>query len=878
MATQARSDEVARFDGEHEGSPDGTYREELRRRLADPAFRGQEGFPKGTDEAILALSDPPHYTACPNPFLEEFVQRYGEPYDPNESDEYHREPFAVDVSVGRTDALYKAHGYHTKVPHLAIVPSILHYTEPGDLVLDGFCGSGMTGVAAQWCGAAPEEYRRALDAQFRAEERPLPSWGARRAILNDLSPAATFIAANYNMPVDVHAFGNAARQLLADVEQEIGWMYETRHADGRVGRIEYTVWSEVFSCPNCAREIMFVDEALDSETNKVVMPFPCPQCGVPLTKDNLQRLFETIDDPFVGEPYSRIYLVPRVISYYIGRSRFQKEPDDADLERLRQIESLPRPAEMPTHPLPINDMYHGSRLAPKGFTYLHHMFLPRAAQAVSALWRHALRIPDPRLRQMLLFTVEQALVGSTVMNRHHVVGRANVNQPLNGVYYIPSIHEETAYWRILEGKVERLIRAFESKYAEVGYTAISTGTCASLSIPDDSIDYIFTDPPFGENIYYADLNFLVEAWHGVITDAEPEAIVDRAKGKGLPEYQGLMRRCFAEYHRVLKPGRWMTVVFHNSRNSVWNAIQEAMLSVGFVVAAVRTMDKQQGSFRQLTSTAVKQDLVISAYKPSERFEREFRLEAGTEEGAWEFVRQHLAQLSLPVEKNGVLEPVVERRPDVLFDQMVAFHVQRGATVPLSNAAFRAGLARRFIERDGMVFLLEQRLEYDRARMRAERVGQLSLFVNDEKSSIQWLRQLLDPAMGGKPRIYQEILPLFLPQLHKAEHEQLPELGDMLAQNFLEDPQGRWYVPDPNKAEDLERVRRNSLLREFNEYLAGRGRLKSFRTEAMRAGFADAYRRGAYADIVMVAERLPEAVLQEDPDLLMYYDNASLRTG
>jgi len=137
----------------------------LREKLKDPEFRKIEGFPIGEDEDILRMSDPPYYTACPNPFLEEFVRCYGRPYDPAEK--YHREPFAVDVSVGKTDALYKAHGYHTKVPHLAIVPSILHYTKPGDLVLDGFCGSGMTGVAA-----GPRSFRIARRAPHSGFDRP----------------------------------------------------------------------------------------------------------------------------------------------------------------------------------------------------------------------------------------------------------------------------------------------------------------------------------------------------------------------------------------------------------------------------------------------------------------------------------------------------------------------------------------------------------------------------------------------------------------------------------------------------------------------------------------------------------------------------------
>jgi hypothetical protein len=337
-----------------------------------------------------------------------------------------------------------------------------------------------------------------------------------------------------------------------------------------------------------------------------------------------------------------------------------------------------------------------------------------------------------------------------------------------------------------------------------------------------------------------------------------------------------MQRCFAEYHRVLKPGRWMTVVFHNSSNAVWNVIQEAILAAGFVVADVRTMDKQQGSYRQVTSSAVKQDLVISVYKPTEVFEEQFKLYAGTEESAWSFVRQHLSQLPIVVERDGVIERIAERQPFLLFDRMVAFHIQRNSTVPFSAPAFLAGLQQRFTERDGMVFLPDQVQEYDEARLRLSQVSQLPLIVTDEKAAILWLRQQLDPALGGAPLTYQQIQPRFLTDLRQIRQEDLPELRDMLAQNFLEDSQGRWYVPDPGKAEDLEKLRLRELLRVYQTYVAGRGKLRSFRSEAVRAGFADAYRRGDYQEIVKLAERIPEERLQEDPDMLMYYDTASLR--
>jgi hypothetical protein len=886
----------------------------LAEKLTDPAFRKQEGFPQGSDDAILAMSDPPYYTACPNPWLADFVQQYGKPYDP--SQEYAREPMAIDVSVGKTDPIYTAHSYHTKVPHLAIVPSILHFTEPGDIVLDGFAGSGLTGVAAQWCGVAPPSYRHQIDMEWKKAGRAPPKWGTRRIVLNDLSPAATFIAANYNLPLDVDTFAKAGKQLLADIERELGWMYETLHYDGKTkGKIEYTVWSEVFTCPECAGEINFLQEALENDTKRVRDSFPCPHCGVDLNKDRLERVLETRTDPATGTPWKRVKFEPALISYRIGKQRFEKSPDEADFEILRRVEGLPIPASMPTTRFPIDKMYHGSRLAPKGFTNVHHLFLPRSAQAIGFLWAKAKLESDLKIRAFLYFMVEQGVRGMSLLNRykpiqHGTAGGSQVGLDMPGVYYVSSLSSEVSPTYQFAGKLDRLVKAFSLKWPKANLAYVSTGTAACTTIPDETIDYIFTDPPFGENIFYADLNFFVEAWHGVTTDALPEAIIDKFKNKALPDYQRLMQRCFAEYHRVLKPGRWMTVVFSNSKASVWNAIQVALQQAGFVVAEVNALDKVQGSYRQVTSTtAVKQDLVISAYKPNGGLEKRLAEHGAAPESAWDFVQTHLRQLPVSKAKNGILEMVVERDPRRIYDRMVAWFVRHDFPVPLSTEEFLDGLRSRFPERDGMVFLPEQVAEYDRKRAQAAQAPQMELFVSDERSAIDWLMDFL----RKRPSTYQEVHPEFTTQVGAGwrKHEEKPELSALLADNFLrydgngdvpsqihsylstnfkdlrglekEDPRlkakakDRWYVPDPSKAKDLEQKRERSLLKEFESYKSAPGRrLKEFRLEVLRAGFKTAWAAKDYKTIIGIAQKVPEEALQEDEKLLLWYDQALTR--
>ena len=229
-------------------------------------------------------------------------------------------------------------------------------------------------------------------------------------------------------------------------------------------------------------------------------------------------------------------------------------------------------------------------------------------------------------------------------------------------------------------------------------------------------------------------------------------------------------------------------------------------------------------------------------------------------------------------------------------------------VPLSSREFQDGLQERFSERDGMVFLPEQVAQYDKARMTSTQLRQLNIFVDDEASAIEWLRQLLN----DKPQTYQDIHPKFINELSgwKKAEMQL-ELMKLLEQNFLkfngqgfvpaqihsylstnfkelrglekDDPQllkkakDRWFVPDPNNEEQLQALRERDLLKQFEEYKSFIGKkIKLVRLEAVRTGFKKAWQDREYATIIQVAEKIPEDLLQEDQKLLMWYDQAQTR--
>lgn len=833
--------------------------------------RNIEGFPQATDEDIIALSRAPYYTACPNPFLTDFVQENCTAYD-EDTDDYQCEPFSADVSEGKYDPLYKLHSYPTKVPHKAIMRYIEHYTKPGDVVLDGFSGTGMTGLAAQSCGI--EDF--STISLFGDGEKK----GARKAILFDLSPTATYIAHNYNSHIDSAAFFEKAEGILRRAKEKFDWAYETKLSDGTKGHINYIVWSRVFICPQCGEKIVLWDATVDYDFEKAIgtvrKEFKCSKCGVDLDINKLITAKEPVIDEFTGELIESIVQEPVLINYSSGRKRGEKVPSAEDLAAVEKMRAYKVEEFVPTKTIPyMHQTHQRNNLEALGITREHHMYTKKSLAIYAFLFSEADKLEE-EFANRFKFLLSACFNRTTRLVRYMAQHKEKNVGPLSGTLYFPPIFGEINVLDNVEARLKKMKNAYYQDSVDQLRTEnciISTQSAAEETLPENCIDYIFVDPPFGDNLMYSELNYFTDMWLKVYEANSHEAIINKAQNKALFEYQALMEKCFSNMFRVLKPNRWITIEFHNSQNAVWNAIQETVLKAGFIIADVRTLDKGKGTTKQMTYTsAVKQDLVISAYKPKESFRKSMVTNAGSEETAWAFVRQHLENIPTVVVKDGKIEIIAERQAFLLFDRMVAYHIMNGIPVPIDATDFYRGLEERFLKRDDMYFLMDQVNEYDTARIKTDvEPIQFSLFVTNEKTAISWLYQQLSEEFGGA-KTYAEIQPMFMQEVKAVDkYEQMPELATLLEENFLQDEKGRWYVPDITKEGDVAKLREKKLWKEFEEYLSTKGKLKKFRSEAVRVGFAKLWKEKNYKVIVEIADRLPDEIIQEDPNLLMYYD-------
>lgn len=494
-----------------------------------------------------------------------------------------------EVAVRRSDPIYNAHAYLTKVPVTAIEPFIEAFTEPGDVVLDMFGGSGMTGVAAGMLG--------------------------RRGEVRDISELGRHIGTNYVNLVPCDDFRAEVARVVADAVDRLGDVYATRCSGcGEPGVLSRTVWSYLYECGECHQPVNYY-ESFAATDGWRKQDMRCPHCEHPFRTRGSARIGEVPVLDTVACPCTK---------------RLRDQPHTEPLNPA-SLDGLSYPD------VPIGEdrqMFQASALRKHGLLTTASFFSRRNLAVLAALRERIGQVQDEALRSKLLFAFTAVLTRASKRYQWHP------KRPLNAAnqnYYIAPVYYEWNVYDLFGRKVDAVLRSDDYVRARMrgrgvgslGHVRYTTGSADAIDLADESVDYVFTDPPFGSNIFYSDMNLFQEAWLGSFTEHENEAVVDRARnGKGrrtAERYERLITSSLCEAHRVLKPNGRLSLVFSNSSGEMWALVQRAMLAAGFALEDVAILSKGQRSVKGLASgfeNVVTVDLILSMRKaePDQRSE------------------------------------------------------------------------------------------------------------------------------------------------------------------------------------------------------------------------------------------------------------------
>jgi DNA modification methylase/DNA-binding transcriptional regulator YiaG len=486
-------------------------------------------------------------------------------------------PSTGGISAGKNTYTYDAHTYHTKVPPQGIAEVIKQYLPSGGVVLDPFAGSGMTGVAGQVLGCD--------------------------VILNELSPAASFISDRFTRRISPQVFRAGIQAVCRATAALRRDLYQTHCREcGNTTELQYTVWSYKVRCPACNVEFVLWDHCRSYgktvREHKILSEFSCPGCQCTVRKSRL----------------ARTVAVPVVVGYKCcSKVQVEHPPSSDDLIMVDQIQQSPPLAK---GDYPILSLPDGINLCqPKrhGLDAIDKFYTPRNLSAMSHLWRAIHHIEDANLAGYLGFVFTSLYQRVTRLSEYRFWGGSGNTANFN----VPYIFNEANVFATFERKARTIQDHLETTARRYhGRCVVHTGSATALDfIPDGSVDLVFTDPPFGANINYSEMNILWESWFGVFTDNRDEAIVNRYQGKTVASYGDLMKRSLAECHRVLRPGHWLLMVFMNSSHEVWEQLRRAIEGAGFAVERMDIFDKQHGTFKQFVSdNTAGADLILHCRK------------------------------------------------------------------------------------------------------------------------------------------------------------------------------------------------------------------------------------------------------------------------
>ncbi len=522
--------------------------------------------------------------------------------------------YAKPLPSSRSGAFYNTFPYPTKISPEAIAVYIACTTKPGDIVLDAFAGSGSTGVAALLCEHPTQRMK-----EIAQNLNVTPVWGVRNAVLYEIGTYASFAIRTILSRITSCEFTKAVDDFLKKAQDLIGELYEVTDPVGATGTIRYIIWSEVLVCPNCHTEISYFEHGTSRNPVQFKDEIICPHCKKVHHIDEMPFSTETHYDRLLQKQVSRKKRIPAWIYGTTNGRNWDRQATETDIARAAEIESGYLTSNAPQE-IQWGELHRAGYHY--GVTHLHHFYTARNYIAMSKLWKLTEAYPEKLANALKLLLLSYNASHCTLMTR--VVAKKNAKDFIltsaqSGVLYISKLPVEKNILLGLKRKVKPFAETYTMLQNCAGQVTVHNSSSIKIKECDDSIDFVFTDPPFGDFIPYAEVNQINELWLSSVTHREDEIIISASQGKDVLTYQELLTQVFSEINRVLKPNHYASIVFHAAKAKVWEAFNEAVTGAGLQIALTNILDKTQASFKQVVSDgAVQGDPLFLLKKGSAR--------------------------------------------------------------------------------------------------------------------------------------------------------------------------------------------------------------------------------------------------------------------
>jgi DNA modification methylase len=418
-------------------------------------------------------------------------------------------------------SMYLMHKYWARKPHNVVAEYIKHYSNKDDIVLDPFCGSGVTPIEAMKLG--------------------------RKSIGVDIDPIAIFITRNTGIPIDLKKFQEEFEAIKHKLQKKIDSLYRTR-------------------CIKC-KSIGFAEAIVWKNNQPLEVRYFCPICN----------------------------------------NTKWKNADEDDIKNAKKFDKEKLPFWVPQ-----NGLIWNTRVNVHKGTKVSDLFTKRNLIALSMILNEINNVKDSNLREILRFTFSSTVAQASklvfvIRQRGREVGkikesaRPEVGSWATRGYWIGEEYFEINAWNCFENRFDKILRGKEEssqivgKYWKEGKTfddlkkdktilLLNQSATDLKNIPSNSVDYVFTDPPYGDSVPYLELDYMWASWMGFEPNFEDEIIISDSPVRDRRSeelYANMLMQAFKEVYRVLKPNKYLTVTFHNADIGVYNSVIRSIVLSGF---------------------------------------------------------------------------------------------------------------------------------------------------------------------------------------------------------------------------------------------------------------------------------------------------------